>query len=758
VRIGLHVDVTRAGGKQRGVVRFVGPTDFSPTGTWIGVELDAAEGKHDGSVAGRRYFQCSDGAGLFVRPNKAKPLSAAATATADGGLRLPAIGGSGVAAVSAARGSRRVGSASAGGAREAARAGVRQAAARGGRSRSAGTGSGSGTGGSRAARNEAPRRMAQPRRERVRGAAGGAALPGGAAAAATSRFEESEARRRARERADADERALDRAREAALLQLDMLGRQQPALPWEQGGGRGDMTTFTVSSPMAFGMPELEAGDKVVLPPSLLERLLRTSANLQTMLDPMLFKLSLPTVDVGSGAAPSGGVRDSKHVGVLEFNAPEGVAVVPTWIANSLGITPDEGQKVCVERKSLPKGTFAKLQPLTTAFAERIEQPKEALEEFLSSHYATLSKGDTIRLDTGVEIFELQVLETKPSDDGVLIIDTDLEVDFAPAAIGGETQQAMAMGMGAEQAMSPTTQQAAAAAADSDRRAAARAARAAKIAAENGGGAAAAAPTPAAAAASSTAAATAQAPAVAAARAPAAQPVPAESTELTQSRAAVESLLSGHQSRTVAALGSGAAVTASVNGDDPDLQRAIAESMAVAAAAQLPPLEVDEDEQLAAAIAASLASHAQEPPPPASKDLFTSSVAARAVEAIEEAVALESANPMMMMAESEDDEAGGGLTGAHSHPPSSIATAGAGAMAAPAAAAAAALPDLTAAPVPEEVNAAPSSGSGSGSDAGSVPEEVVNVDGAGNQLKPATPGQEAEPSAEELRRLRMARFG
>lgn len=47
-------------------VRFVGTTSFAP-GEWIGLEFDGPEGKNDGSVAGRRYFACDPGHGMFVR-------------------------------------------------------------------------------------------------------------------------------------------------------------------------------------------------------------------------------------------------------------------------------------------------------------------------------------------------------------------------------------------------------------------------------------------------------------------------------------------------------------------------------------------------------------------------------------------------------------------------------------------------------------------------------------------------------------------
>lgn len=54
---------------QQGEVRFVGNTKFAP-GTWIGIELDNAVGKNDGSLNGVRYFECKkkDGNyGVFVR-------------------------------------------------------------------------------------------------------------------------------------------------------------------------------------------------------------------------------------------------------------------------------------------------------------------------------------------------------------------------------------------------------------------------------------------------------------------------------------------------------------------------------------------------------------------------------------------------------------------------------------------------------------------------------------------------------------------
>lgn len=51
---------------RKAVIRFHGTTAFAP-GEWVGIELEAATGKNDGSVKGDRYFHCEANHGMFLR-------------------------------------------------------------------------------------------------------------------------------------------------------------------------------------------------------------------------------------------------------------------------------------------------------------------------------------------------------------------------------------------------------------------------------------------------------------------------------------------------------------------------------------------------------------------------------------------------------------------------------------------------------------------------------------------------------------------
>ncbi|KAK2714776.1 CAP-Gly domain-containing linker protein 1-like isoform X2 [Artemia franciscana] len=67
--VGERVIVTSMQGSKTGVLRYLGLTEFAQ-GQWAGVELDEPDGKNDGSVAGKRYFECKPKHGLFTPASK----------------------------------------------------------------------------------------------------------------------------------------------------------------------------------------------------------------------------------------------------------------------------------------------------------------------------------------------------------------------------------------------------------------------------------------------------------------------------------------------------------------------------------------------------------------------------------------------------------------------------------------------------------------------------------------------------------------
>ena len=183
--------------------------------------------------------------------------------------------------------------------------------------------------------------------------------------------------------------------------LNMQFPQQPQLPF-----KSQYRAFPV---VMANKPQLEAGDKIVLPPSALDQLARLRVTY-----PMMFKLSNRLLE------------RSTHCGVMEFSAEEGVCYLPYWMMQSLLL--ESGHIVDVLNVTIPKGSFVKLQPHTTAFTQ-LDNPRVVLERALRS-FSCLTQGDTIAIQHGEQQFYLDVVEVKPGR-AISIIETDVNVDFAP---------------------------------------------------------------------------------------------------------------------------------------------------------------------------------------------------------------------------------------------------------------------------------------------------------------------------------------
>lgn len=88
VKVGSVVEVIGKG--QRGTVAYIGATLFA-SGKWVGVILDEAKGKNDGTVQGKRYFTCEENHGIFVRQSQIQLIddggsSATSPETPDSGV------------------------------------------------------------------------------------------------------------------------------------------------------------------------------------------------------------------------------------------------------------------------------------------------------------------------------------------------------------------------------------------------------------------------------------------------------------------------------------------------------------------------------------------------------------------------------------------------------------------------------------------------------------------------------------------------
>jgi len=166
------------------------------------------------------------------------------------------------------------------------------------------------------------------------------------------------------------------------------------------------------SAMLNGRAELEEGNKLLLPPSVLHNL-----SAYKMPYPMMF--SIQNTILGN----------SSNVGVLEFTALPGTCIVPTWLFEVLNL--DEGVEVHLQLLlDIPKGRFVRIQPFKTEFID-LPDPRAILERQLTS-FVCLTEGDQISIKVIDKFYQFNILEVKPkgSHNCVCLIEADIEVEFA----------------------------------------------------------------------------------------------------------------------------------------------------------------------------------------------------------------------------------------------------------------------------------------------------------------------------------------
>lgn len=92
---------------------------------------------------------------------------------------------------------------------------------------------------------------------------------------------------------------------------------------------------------------------------------------------------------------------------------------------------DTGDLVQVKSTDLAPASLVKLQPQNTNFLD-ISDPRAVLEKAFRN-FATVTKGDIFSFAYNDTIYDVAVLEVKPTSDkmGVSMLETDVSVDFAP---------------------------------------------------------------------------------------------------------------------------------------------------------------------------------------------------------------------------------------------------------------------------------------------------------------------------------------
>lgn len=156
------------------------------------------------------------------------------------------------------------------------------------------------------------------------------------------------------------------------------------------------------------VPQLECGDKVLLPPDALKQI--TRLQLQW---PLLFALCPTRRRARDGRSSSKAIC----AGVLEFTAEEDTMRMPRWMMEQLAVEAGDWVRVAtLDSATVPKGAWCKLRPHTTAFSTAAaEGGARPMLEAAMRNYSALTADTTIVVQLRGVSYALDVLEVKGDD-------------------------------------------------------------------------------------------------------------------------------------------------------------------------------------------------------------------------------------------------------------------------------------------------------------------------------------------------------
>ena len=173
-----------------------------------------------------------------------------------------------------------------------------------------------------------------------------------------------------------------------------------------GSGKGAFDErLDVRSFASAGRPDLEAGDKLFLPAAAFREISRLRLPF-----PLTFRVQNERLRSATAVPGKDGRRapeaPEQFAGVLEFSAPDGCALAPSWMLQNLRLR-EGGRAQFTTVRDLPRGAYARLQPHSAAFVELAAAvgPRDLLEVALRN-YSALSAGERIMLDVADEKYFL----------------------------------------------------------------------------------------------------------------------------------------------------------------------------------------------------------------------------------------------------------------------------------------------------------------------------------------------------------------